>query len=152
MALIVQLSGWVARRLVIEPSLRAVPATALEHVYAEFIQQTKEAVAVPRGGVRYLRRLAGRALGETKAQEIFVDQQQSALDRLASAEPSAIASVMENEHPQLVAALHLIEGDILFAAVGGEPMRLRRCEIEQRANGARSLLAGAQLQNLAEKH
>lgn len=86
-------------------NMRAVPATALEHVYAEFIQQTKEAVAVPRGGVRYLRRLAGRALGETKAQEIFVDQQQSALDRLAGAEPSAIASVMENEHPQLVAAI-----------------------------------------------
>jgi flagellar motor switch protein FliG len=86
-------------------NMRAVPATALEHVYAEFIQQTKEAIAVPRGGVRYLRRLAGRALGETKAQEIFVDQQQSALDRLAAAEPSAIASVMENEHPQLVAAI-----------------------------------------------
>ncbi len=86
-------------------NMRAVPATALEHVYAEFIQQTKEAVAVPRGGVRYLRRLAGRALGETKAQEIFVDQQQSAMERLAAAEPAAIASVMEHEHPQLVAAI-----------------------------------------------
>ena len=87
-------------------SMRAVPATALEQVYAEFIQQTKEAVAVPKGGVRYLRRLAGRALGESKAQEIFVDEKpESALDRLAGAEPSAIASVMENEHPQLVAAI-----------------------------------------------
>lgn len=86
-------------------NMRAVPAAALEHVYTEFIQQTKEAVAVPRGGVRYLRRLAGRAMGEVKASEIFVDQQESALDRLAAAEPSAIASVMENEHPQLVAAI-----------------------------------------------
>ena len=86
-------------------NMRAVPATALEHVYAEFIQQTKEAVAVPRGGVRYLRKLAGRAMGEVKASEIFVDQQESALDRLAGAEPAAIASVMENEHPQLVAAI-----------------------------------------------
>lgn len=87
-------------------SMRAVPATALEQVYAEFIQQTKEAVAVPKGGVRYLRRLAGRALGESKAQEIFVDEKpESALDRLAGAEPGAIASVMENEHPQLVAAI-----------------------------------------------
>jgi flagellar motor switch protein FliG len=86
-------------------NMRAVPATALEHVYAEFIQQTKEAVAVPRGGVRYLRRLAGRALGEVKASEIFVDQKESALDRLIAAEPAAIASVMENEHPQLVAAI-----------------------------------------------
>ncbi|HYP99684.1 MAG TPA: flagellar motor switch protein FliG [Polyangiaceae bacterium] len=86
-------------------NMRAVPATALEGVYAEFIQQTKEAVAVPRGGVRYLRKLTGRALGETRAAEIFVDQQESALERLAGAEPSAIASVMENEHPQLVAAI-----------------------------------------------
>ena len=86
-------------------NMRAVPASALEQVYTEFIQQTKEAVAVPRGGVRYLRRLAGRAMGEVKASEIFVDQQESALDRLVAAEPSAIASVMEHEHPQLVAAI-----------------------------------------------
>jgi flagellar motor switch protein FliG len=86
-------------------NMRAVPATALEHVYAEFIQQTKEAVAVPRGGVRYLRKLTGRAMGELRAAEIFVDQQESALERLAAADPSAIASVMENEHPQLVAAI-----------------------------------------------
>jgi flagellar motor switch protein FliG len=86
-------------------NMRAVPATSLELVYAEFIQQTKEAVAVPRGGVRYLRRLAGKAMGEVKASEIFVDQKESALDRLSAAEPSAIASVMENEHPQLVAAI-----------------------------------------------
>jgi len=86
-------------------NMRAVPATALELVYAEFIQQTKEAVAVPRGGVRYLRKLTGRAMGEVRAAEIFVDQQESALERLAAADPSAIASVMENEHPQLVAAI-----------------------------------------------
>ena len=86
-------------------NMRVVPASALEHVYAEFIQQTKEAVAVPRGGVRYLRKLTGRALGEVRAAEIFVDQQESALERLAAADPSAIASVMENEHPQLVAAI-----------------------------------------------
>jgi flagellar motor switch protein FliG len=86
-------------------NMRAVPATALEGVYTEFIQQTKEAVAVPRGGVRYLRKLTGRAMGEVKASEIFVDQQESALERLAAAEPAAIASVMENEHPQLVAAI-----------------------------------------------
>ena len=86
-------------------NMRAVPATALEGVYTEFIQQTKEAVAVPRGGVRYLRKLTGRAMGEVRAAEIFVDQQESALDRLAAADPSAIASVMENEHPQLVAAI-----------------------------------------------
>jgi flagellar motor switch protein FliG len=85
--------------------MRAVPAAALEKVFAEFIQQTKEAVAVPRGGVRYLRKLTGRAMGETRAAEIFVDQQESALERLAGAEPAAIAAVMENEHPQLVAAI-----------------------------------------------
>ena len=40
--------------------LRAVPTNALEGVYNEFIQRSQEAVAVPGGGVPYLRRLAGR--------------------------------------------------------------------------------------------
>ncbi|HEY6557948.1 MAG TPA: flagellar motor switch protein FliG [Polyangiaceae bacterium] len=85
--------------------MRAVPSSALEHVYSEFLERSREAVAVPRGGVRYLRRVAMRALGEAKTQEIFVDAPQSAMDRLASSDPLALAGVLENEHPQLVAAI-----------------------------------------------
>lgn len=85
--------------------LRAVPTTSLEGVYAEFIELSRSAVAVPKGGVRYLRRLAGRALGEPAAQQIFLETEATALEKLAQAEPGALASVMENEHPQLVAAI-----------------------------------------------
>ena len=85
--------------------LRAVPTTSLDGVYAEFIDRSRSAVAVPKGGVRYLRRLAGRALGEPAAQQIFLETEATALEKLAQAEPNALASVMENEHPQLVAAI-----------------------------------------------
>jgi flagellar motor switch protein FliG len=85
--------------------LRAVPTTSLDGVYAEFIERSRTAVAVPKGGVRYLRRLAGRALGEPAAQQIFLEAEATAIQRLAQAEPSALASVMETEHPQLVAAI-----------------------------------------------
>ncbi len=60
--------------------MRAVPAGALAQVYAEFVERSQQAVAVPRGGVRYLRRIATRALGEARAREIFAETQQSPLD------------------------------------------------------------------------
>jgi flagellar motor switch protein FliG len=85
--------------------LRAVPTSSLDGLYAEFIERSRTAVAVPKGGVRYLRRLAGRALGEPAAQQIFLEAEATAIERLAQAEPTALASVMETEHPQLVAAI-----------------------------------------------
>jgi len=85
--------------------LRAVPTSSLDGLYAEFIDKSRSAVAVPKGGMRYLRKLAGNALGEPAAQQIFLETEATALERLAQAEPSALASVMENEHPQLVAAI-----------------------------------------------
>lgn len=85
--------------------LRAVPTSSLDGLYAEFIDKSRSAVAVPKGGMRYLRKLAGNALGEPAAQEIFLETEATALERLAQAEPGALASVMENEHPQLVAAI-----------------------------------------------
>src|SRR5260221_5781602 len=50
--------------------MRAVPASALDRVYAEFVDETHQAIAVPRGGIRYLRRVATRALGESRTQEL----------------------------------------------------------------------------------
>ena len=85
--------------------MRAVPASALDSVYHEFLEQTQEAIAVPKGGVRYLRRIATKALGEAKTQEIFLEGPQSSLERLASADEVSLASVLEREHPQLIAAI-----------------------------------------------
>jgi flagellar motor switch protein FliG len=85
--------------------MRTVPSSALEKVYGEFLLASKDAVAVPKGGVRYLHRLTTRALGEEQSNAIFQDRPPTPMDRLASADPIALASVLENEHPQLVAAI-----------------------------------------------
>ena len=85
--------------------MRAVPSSALEDVYGDFVDRAKDAVAVPRGGVSYLRRLTSRALGETRSQEIFTGTPQTGLDRIASADPASVAALLEHEHPQLAAAI-----------------------------------------------
>ena len=83
--------------------LRAVPTSSLDGLYAEFIDAAAR-WRCPKA-YRYLRKLAGSALGEPAAQEIFLETERPPLERLAQAEPGALASVMENEHPQLVAAI-----------------------------------------------
>ncbi len=86
-------------------AMQAVPSSALDEVYGEFVERGKELVAVPHGGLSYLRRLASNALGEPRSQEIFLDGPESGLERLSHAAPSALAAVLEHEHPQLVAAI-----------------------------------------------
>jgi flagellar motor switch protein FliG len=85
--------------------MRAIPTSAVDEVYREFVDRAQHAVAVPRGGVSYLRRLASRALGESRSQGIFVDAPESAMARLSHADPTSVAALLETEHPQLVAAI-----------------------------------------------
>ncbi len=85
--------------------MREVPAASLDGVYEEFIECAKNAVAVPRGGLRYLRRVAAKAIGEERTAEIFFEGPQSSMDRLVTADAAALAVVLENEHEQLVAAV-----------------------------------------------
>jgi flagellar motor switch protein FliG len=114
--------------------MRAVPAAALDTVYQEFIQRTHEAIAVPRGGVRYLRKIATKALGESRTQEIFVDAPQTAMERLASADPQALAAVLENEHPQIVAViLSQLETDRASAVLQCLPEEERAVVLERLA-------------------
>jgi len=96
-------------------SMSSVPTNALDGVYVEFINRTQQAVAVPRGGVRYLKNIAVRALGNARAQEIFVDAPETAMQRLATADPAQLAGLLESEHPQLTAAI-LSQLDPLKAA------------------------------------
>jgi flagellar motor switch protein FliG len=115
--------------------LRAVPAQALEGVYNEFIERTQQAVAVPGGGVRYLRRLTGRALGEQMAQEIFLEAAQSPMERLANADPAALSSVLEHEHPQLVAAvLSQLDNERAARVLEQLPQSLRTAVLERLGN------------------
>ncbi|MGE0326274.1 MAG: flagellar motor switch protein FliG [Polyangiaceae bacterium] len=95
--------------------MRAVPSTALDQVYSEFITRTREEVAVPRGGMRYLRRIATRALGEAQTDAIFSGSPASAMERIAHTDSNALGALLENEHPQLVAAI-LSQLDVQKAA------------------------------------
>lgn len=85
--------------------LHSVPVKQLGEVYAAFIRHTQGALAVPRGGVKYLEQITSRALGPGQSSEIFREKKRSAVQQLEAAEPAAIAAVLEQEHPQLVAAV-----------------------------------------------
>ena len=83
--------------------MRAVPTSALQSVYAEFVGRASQMVAVPHNGVSHLRRLAANALGQQAEEEPSLAQE--ALSRIGLAAPEALASMVEHEHPQLVAAI-----------------------------------------------
>jgi flagellar motor switch protein FliG len=85
--------------------MKSVPANALHQVYAEFLSKSSEAVAVPRGGMGFIRRISARALGEPETQRIFGDKPLTSIDRVAAAEVDTLAGLLINEDPQLIAAL-----------------------------------------------
>jgi flagellar motor switch protein FliG len=86
-------------------TMREVPAGALDETFQDFLQRSTSAVAVPRGGLPYLRRLSAGALGEDVARTIFEDGVTSPLARLEGAPSDAVATLLEREPPQLVAAV-----------------------------------------------
>jgi flagellar motor switch protein FliG len=86
-------------------TMREVPAGAIDDAFREFLDRSSSAVAVPRGGLPYLRRLSIGALGESRAREVFEDGVTSPLARLEGAAPEAVASLLSNEPPQLIAAI-----------------------------------------------
>jgi flagellar motor switch protein FliG len=85
--------------------MRSVPASALDEVYDEFVKRSQVAVAVPKGGLGYLRKLSSRAFGETATQEIFEDSPPTAVARVAQTDPTTLAGLLEAEHPQLIAVV-----------------------------------------------
>jgi flagellar motor switch protein FliG len=86
-------------------TMREVPAGALDETFRDFLQRSESAVAVPRGGLPYLRRLSAGAVGEQRAREIFEDGVTSPLVRLEGAPADAVAALLEREPPQLAAAV-----------------------------------------------
>jgi flagellar motor switch protein FliG len=86
-------------------TMREVPAGAIDEAFRDFLSRSSSAVAVPRGGLPYLRRLSAGALGEERTREVFEDGVTSPLARLEHAPPGAVAALLANEPPQLVAAI-----------------------------------------------
>lgn len=86
-------------------TMRVVPKDAVDRTFKEFLEKSDTAVAVPRGGLRYLRRLSASSLGEDRARALFEDGVTSPLARLESASPEDVAGLLGNEPPQLAAAV-----------------------------------------------
>jgi flagellar motor switch protein FliG len=106
------------RRLrAVAATMRDVPAGALEATWKEFLDRSRSAVAVPRGGLAYLRRLSVGALGEARASEVFEDGVLSPFARLENAPPDAVVALLAPEPPQLAAAVLASLGPASAAAV-----------------------------------
>lgn len=89
----------------IASTMREVPKDAAIRTFSEFLDRSDKAVAVPRGGLRYLRRLSAGALGEERARIVFEDGITSPLVRLETAAAEDVAALLANEPPQLAAAI-----------------------------------------------
>lgn len=87
-------------------TMRVVPKDAVNRTFKEFLEKADEAIAVPRGGLGYLRRLSAGSIGEERARALFEEHgTTSPLLKLESAEPDDVASLLANEPPQLAAAV-----------------------------------------------
>jgi flagellar motor switch protein FliG len=86
-------------------TMREVQKDSVDKTFREFMELSDNAIAVPRGGLRYLRRLSVDALGEDRARAVFEDGVTSPLARLESASPEDVAALLANEPPQLAAAV-----------------------------------------------
>ena len=97
--------GELKKLRAVASTMREVHADALDEAYTDFVARSSKAVAVPRGGLPYLRRLAAGALGEDRARAVFEDGVTSPLARLEAAPPDAVAALLSREPPQLAAAI-----------------------------------------------
>lgn len=104
--LVQELKEQEIRRLrAVASTMREVPKGALESTLREFLERCDASVAVPRGGLPYLRRLATKAVGEDRARAVFEDGTTSPLTRLERAPAEDVAALLEVEPPQLAAAV-----------------------------------------------
>src|SRR3954470_5545068 len=104
-------------------TMREVPAGALDAAFKEFLERSSSAVAVPRGGLSYLRRLSANSLGEDRAREVFEGGVMSPLARLEGAPPDAVGALLVREPPQLAAAILVrIEPNAAAAILASMPM------------------------------
>ena len=113
----------------IASSIREVNPEALDEMFHDFLLQSSKLLAVPNGGMSYLKELAISALGARKASEIFDPSvTTSPLRQLEKAHPDAVAALLEVESPQLVAAIvvcvMMLPVWVAFVTV---LIRVRRC-------------------------
>jgi len=87
-------------------TMREVPKDAALQTFSEFLERCEKQVAIPRGGLRYLRKLSAGAIGEERARAVFEDLVKvSPLARLEAASAEDVAVLLSSEPPQLAAAI-----------------------------------------------
>jgi flagellar motor switch protein FliG len=124
-------------------TMREVRADALEEAYGDFVERSSSAVAVPRGGLPYLRRLTVGAVGEQRARDVFEDGVTSPLARLEAAPPDAVAALLEGEPPQLTGAVLARLEPATAAAILGAMSIDRQLAVLGRVTRMTELPAGA---------
>lgn len=88
----------------IASSMHEVSTSALDETYREFVTRSAVAVAVPKGGLPYLRRLTRGGLNGNP--DIPVDvENDGPIPKLEAAPPEAVAALLSEETDQLVAAI-----------------------------------------------
>lgn len=88
----------------IATSMHEVSSGALDETYKEFVSRSGIAVAVPKGGLTYLRRLTrGGLQGSTETPTEL--ENDGPIPKLEAAPPEAVAALLTDETDQLIAAV-----------------------------------------------
>ncbi len=88
--------------------LTEIDPRVLLQVHKEFVARMRQGMpASLKGSGAYLRRLAGKALGEGRVAELWEERREvkGPFARLAEMEPSAVMSLLERERPQTLAVV-----------------------------------------------
>lgn len=110
-------------------TMKEVSKGSLDTTFREFLEKTGEAVALPRGGVRYLRRLTTTTHGEDAARDVFDEATATPMQRIERAKPQDLAALLMSEPVQLVAAFLSVLPAKLSAGVLQEMDAERQQEI-----------------------
>lgn len=85
--------------------MKEIPREALGRTMEEFLERAGKAMAVPRGGERYLRALSESAFGRERARALFDAPDETVLSRLERANVKDLAVLLAAEPPAVAAAL-----------------------------------------------
>lgn len=88
----------------IASTMHEVSAGALDDTYKEFVERSGVAVAVPKGGLPYLRRLTRGGLQGAPEEPLELEND-GPIPRLEAAPPEAVAALLSEETDQLIAAV-----------------------------------------------
>jgi flagellar motor switch protein FliG len=110
-------------------TMHQVPADAIDETFRDFVERARRAVAVPRGGLPYLRRLSAGALGEDRARALFEDGGPHPIARLEHAPADAVGALLADEPPQVAAAILSRLSPAVAAAVLATMDAERQCAV-----------------------